>query len=334
MDQELAYKKLAEIVENNNSFWVVSHVNPDGDAVGSAVALYHFLKKNKKKVTIIMPSEFPSIYRFLLNDKDIPLFIGEIPDTYEEKPDIIWILDMSIWDRLGPISDIIRKSQAMKVVLDHHRKGNINEGFAFIDPDAAAVGVLLYNLMADYMGQTLNEPIATALYTAIATDTGFFRYTNTTSEVHRIVSKLLKYPMDPNEVNIQVNENWPIGHMKLFGAALNSLKMYADGRIAVMKLELEAFKKCGAGWEDVDGLVEYARTIKNVEVAIILSEEPSGKVRLSFRSYGKIHMNELAGQFGGGGHHAAAGARTTGTLEDLIPRVVRACEDMLPPVEK
>jgi len=222
----------------------------------------------------------------------------------------------------------------MKVVLDHHRKGNINEGFAFVDPEASSAGELLYNLMTGYMGQTLNGPIATALYTAIATDTGFFRYTNTTSEVHRIVSELLKYPMDPNEVNIQVNENWPMGHMKLFGAALNSLKMYADGRIAVMKLELETFKKCGAGWEDVDGLVEYARTIKNVEVAIILSEEPSGKIRLSFRSYGKIHMNELAGQFGGGGHYAAAGARKTGTLEDLIPRVVRACEDMLPPVEK
>ena len=334
MDQELAYKKLAEIVENNHSFWVVTHVNPDGDAVGSAVALYHFLKKNEKKAAIIMPSKITSMYSFLFDDKDIPLFIGEIPDADEGEPDIIWIVDMGIWDRMGPISDAVRKSPAMKVVLDHHRKGNINEGVAFIDPEASSAGELLYNLMTGYMGQTLNGPIATALYTAIATDTGFFRYTNPTSEVHRIVSELLKYPMDPNEVNIQVNENWPIGHMKLFGTALNSLKMYADGRIAVIKLELEAFKKCGAGWEDVDGLVEYARTIKNVEVAIILSEEPSGKVRLSFRSYGKIHMNELAEQFGGGGHHAAAGARTTGTLEDLIPRVVRACEDMLPPVEK
>lgn len=302
---------------------LTTHVNADGDGTGSEVAMASWLRDRGKEVWIINPTPFPDTFRFLLTEADSCLD-PESTKAKEvaQKADLALVLDTGEVGRIGRVMDLI--GTLPTIVVDHHPVGpDPIPGVSFRDPDASATGELLFDLFSS-TEQGLSRESALGLYVAILTDTGSFRFSNATPRAHRVVARLLEAGVDPEDTHRRVYGNYPHKRFKLLHASLGELEVNSSGSLAWMTVPTRVFNELSATPADLDGLVDYPREIKGVEVGILFRETAKGGTKVSFRSNGAVDVNVLARQFGGGGHKKAAGAKIAGPLEEVRVKVLEA----------
>ncbi|MDD4335582.1 MAG: bifunctional oligoribonuclease/PAP phosphatase NrnA [Desulfotomaculaceae bacterium] len=309
---------IAAALKRAESVVVCGHVMPDGDSLGSVLALGLTLESMGKKVTMAGPDPSPAIYDFLPGlDKyrvGLPSDIGF---------DTLVILDCSAPERLGPGFQGLLSGETDIIILDHHAGSSCFGKYRYVDPAAAAVGEIIYDLIIE-MGLEINRDVAVCLYTAIVTDTGSFQYDSTTPGTHRRIANLMEIGVPASQINIRIYEEKPRAVFQLLCSALSTLTTSSCGKVSWMTVTRETLKKSGAVDEHAEGLVNYAKSIRGVEIGILFREIEEGSYKLSFRSKDAIDVNKLAELFGGGGHPHASGCTVQGDLNKIIDQVVFA----------
>jgi len=317
-------RQIAELLRSQNSFLVLTHYRPDGDAVGSQLALAILLKGLGKQVEAWNDDDVPAKFRFLPQSNLITRPPAEPKDF-----DVVLAIDTSTWQRLGSAAQRIGHKKYF-INIDHHVS---NEKFADINwivPQAPASGQIAFDLIKRG-GFKLTREIATCLFAAISTDTGSFSYGSTTAESLRVAAELVDTGIDVGEICRHVYESYPYARLMLLQKALAQLQLTDRNRIAYTWVTTEMYEESGAKREDTEGLIDYARAIDGVLVAILFEEmaEP-GKIRISLRSkHPRIDVNSVARRFGGGGHREAAGARISGQPRETEGKVLAAVSEAL-----
>lgn len=302
---------------------ITTHVQPDGDGIGSEVALAHWLRDQGKTVHILNPHPAPRRFRFLEVDIPAPGFDQESAERLLGAADLLAVLDISVPARLGPLEPYARDYAGEIVVVDHHLGVTGFRGVDVRDTTAAATGELLHTLLVEW-GAEITPPMAAALYAAIAYDTGGFRYSNTTARTHRAAAALIDHGADVHTVNQRVFESVSPTRARLLSRVFGEFHLEEDGRLAWIALSSDLMEEAGAEPEDVEGVVEALRSLEHVEMAILFKEIDKGATKVSFRSAGDVDVSRLAGQFGGGGHKNAAGAFLKRPLAVVVEDVLVA----------
>jgi phosphoesterase RecJ-like protein len=310
-------------------FVLTTHVNPDGDGLGSELALARFLRARGKSVTVVNHSPTPDNYRWLDPDGTIVQFLPERDRDLLLGADCIVVLDTNQPERLRSLQPFVQQSAAHKIVIDHHLDPHPFADEYLIDDAATSTGEIVYGLLAAMGPESIDRGIAEALYTAIMTDTGSFRFPRTRPETHDIASHLLSCGVDPTAVYVQVYENWTPGRMRLLGEVLDSMRTAYDGKLAYVVCTQAMFRATGTTEIETDNFTTYPMSIQGVRVGILFNELRDG-VKISFRSKGSIPINRLAKEFGGNGHLNAAGARLfNAELEATVRAVVERAQEYL-----
>jgi bifunctional oligoribonuclease and PAP phosphatase NrnA len=315
---------LDALLTSQHRFVLSTHVNPDGDGIGSEVALAEWLKNRGSPVTIVNHSATPAIYDFLDPDKQIREYKSSRDDEVLADAEVIILLDMNHPDRLRSMEAAVMSSPATRVCVDHHLDAAPFAHHYLTDADATSTGEILFRLLERLDRTGITPAIATALYCAIMTDTGSFRYPRVDMETHHIVAELILAGADPVAIYSSVYERWSNGRIHLLGEMLAGLETLADGRLACVTITRDMLKRTGTSEEDTDNFTTYPMSVNGVVVGILFLELEDG-VKMSFRSRGDIPINLLAKEFGGNGHKNAAGARLHGhTLDAVRTRVLAA----------
>ena len=299
---------------------VAGHVDPDGDALGSCLAWALVLRKLGKEVIVYNRDPVPYTYKFLPGSE---MLVNQLP----QQADLLCLLDCSEFSRAGSELENWR-GYNRSLCIDHHLTTDCKADINLVYPQACATGELIYELIL-CLDPGFRDDVAINLYTAILTDTGSFRYSNATPSSFAIAGELVARGVDPWEITQAVFESQPLGRIRLIGRVLESLRLSASGRVAAVAVSEAVFQETGTNSEYTDGLVNYPRSIAGVEVAFLARETGPGQYKLSFRSRGKVNVARLAAEFGGGGHHNAAGCRLEGELPELIDRVFVIVEKLL-----
>ena len=292
-------------------------VNPDGDALGSMLGLAHGLKTLGKEITVLSQDGVPDIYTFLPGCDTVQT---RLPETISFPLAIV--LDSGDISRIGPdVLKIVQRSTRI-IDIDHHISGDGFGDVKLIDATAASTAEIVFEFLK-FLKIEVTEQIAVCLFTGLITDTGSFRFQNTTGKTFRTGAELVDAGAKPSEIAEIVFDNRTLSATLILGRALTSLKSAADGRIIWVKLSLGDFAETGARDEDTEGIVNYARGVRGAQVGILFREVVPGKVRISLRSHEGLDVSKIAGEYGGGGHRMASGCTYEGTLEAAEQSVVQ-----------
>ena len=315
-------KQILNVIKLNNNFIITTHVNPDGDAIGSELALARYLQILGKNVTIINHSPTPDYLMFMLNSNDNILeFNAEQHSNLIKNTDMIFTLDFSQLSRVKSLENFIRKSDATKICIDHHPNPENYADISLVVTTSSSTGELIYRLLKQAKAK-ITLDIALPLYVAIMTDTGSFKYERTTANLHRIIAELLDAGVVPIKVHQAIYDQGSANRIQLLGRAFNSLVITGDGKLAYMKISRKDLKETNSKEEDVEGFVSYTLSIKGVEVGLFFFELENG-FKISLRSATSVPVNKLAAEFNGGGHFFAAGVRLEDkNMEETLPKVI------------
>jgi phosphoesterase RecJ-like protein len=307
---------VVELIEKKNCFAITSHMRPDGDGIGSGLALYWMLISLGKQVEVILHDRVPPAYMVLPGSEDV--FVQ--PDLTREY-DAVFLMECSDVERPGLPS---LKNQFV-VNIDHHSTtedfGHVN----WIDPTAGAVGEMIYNL-CKALGVEVTKEIAECIYTALLTDTGSFHFSNTTERSLKIASELVRRGVEPARISQALFYSYPFSKIKLLGLVLSTIQRDESGKIAWVVVDQETMYEADASEEDSDGIVNHALSIDEVEAVAFFKELSANVYRISLRSKGKNNVAKVAELFGGGGHRNAAGCRIEGDFEDVRQRVIEGLQ--------
>ena len=295
--------KIIEVLQQRDAFVIVGHRDPDGDSLGSSLALGLALEQMGKRTAVISANPLFAAYR-RLPDSDRIRVVSTAPDGFP----VAVFIECNAMERSG----IGGFDGRLIVNIDHHANnphfGDVN----WVDPSIAAVGVMVYRLLVE-LGVDITPAIATHLYDAILTDTGSFRYSNTDAEAFRVSGELVRLGVEPATVAEAIYENVPADKVRLLAAGLGSLRMEAGGRVASMVLD-SATLEASPGKPDTEGIVNHGKAIDGVSVSLLFKEVEVGHYRISLRSDESVDVAAIAGTFGGGGHPRAAGCMVAGDL--------------------
>ena len=304
--------EVVELIDKKNKFMITSHIRPDGDGLGSGLALYWMLKSLGKEATVLLRDEVPPAYT-VLPASDLVVVAPDIDGEY----DAAFLMECSDVERPGLPS----LKEQFVVNIDHHSTtrpfGNIN----WVDSTAAAVGEMIYNL-CKALGVEVTKEIAECIYTALLTDTGSFHFSNTTERTLKIASELVRRGVEPARISQALFYSYPFAKVRLLGLALSTIERDETGLIAWITMSRETMSEAGASDDDADGIVNHALSIGDVKAVAFFKELSPGVYRVSLRSKGKNNVAKVAESFGGGGHRNAAGCRIEGEFEDVKRRVV------------
>jgi phosphoesterase RecJ-like protein len=309
-------RRAAELLRAAESLVVIGHVGPDGDAIGSALALAEAARNAGKQafVTFGEPCVLGHQFRFLAQD----LLVA--PDAVPSGLDLAVAVDTGSPDRLGSALAAAQGASRL-LVIDHHASNDGDFGdVTVVDPDAAATAQLVYHLLGE-LGWDLTASIATALYTGLVTDTGRFQYSATSPEVHEITARLLAAGVEPDEVGRHLFEESPFGYLGVAGAVLTRARLDPETSLVWSVLHAEDLERSGIGYEDADGLIDLIRVAREAEVACLVRQLDDETVKASLRSRGTVDVGAVAAALGGGGHHNAAGFTRKGTPEEVLDLV-------------
>lgn len=304
--------ELRKIIDESLTIGVVSHINPDGDNLGSLLGLGLSLMSMDKNVTMIKADFIPSDYEFL-NGVDQ---LKSIDDSLESL-DLLFVVDCSDADRLGLNRFIFDKSNIV-VNLDHHVSNSHFGDINLVDSGASSTGELVYRLIKD-LNLPLDREIAQNLYVAISTDTGRFTYENVSNTTHSIIADLYNYDIEAYKLNKMLYQTRSINRTKLFIESISKVSFFNNWSIAIAKVTQEMLEKTNTKMEDTEGIVEFLRDTDSVEVAILLKEVSEAKIKVSLRTKSTIDANIICNTFGGGGHVRASGC----TIEEVIEEAER-----------
>ena len=315
------YSKIEQIISENEKIFISTHINPDGDSLGSAFAMYHYLKKLGKDCRIINHSEVPLVYSFL-NEKEIFNEISDENIAFIKNADLGIILDIGDFYRLGEVANIIESTTVETINIDHHPLTE-NDFFThnFINLDASSVGEILYSYFSSLGSDIIDKEMMLGIYSAVLTDTGSFRFSNTNQLSHEIAVDAIKMGINISEIYQNIYENSSVSRIKLLGNVIQKLNFDCNGELLWFSLNNDMVKEVDGTNQDFDGFTDFFRGIQGVEIALMLYDL-KGKVRLSFRSKGKYKVNDVAKKMGGGGHPFAAAALVDGEFSDVKSTVL------------
>ncbi len=322
------WKRFCDIVNSHNTFLVTSHIRPDCDALGSALGMALVLESLGKQVRIVTGDPVPPNLAFIDPDQRIEHLGGDVTLDQLSEIEVMMVLDTSAWAQLGPMGDVLRADRKIKMVLDHHVSEDDLGAEYFKNTTAEATGRLVAEAASE-LGVPLTAEIATPLFAAQATDTGWYRFKSTTGDALRVAASLVDAGAVPQEIYSDIYEQDTLGRLRLRGIVLARTETDLDGRMAHTFIRLADFKQAGAVPSDTEDLINLTLAIKGVEFAVILVEQDAGNFKLSFRSRCGVDCSQLAQQFGGGGHKAAAGAGIDGPFEDAQPKVLTAVREAM-----
>ncbi|MGG1442701.1 bifunctional oligoribonuclease/PAP phosphatase NrnA [Brevibacillus laterosporus] len=315
----------ARFVRENERFLIISHVNPDGDTTGSALAMALLLEQMGKSYVIVNQGSTPDMFSFLPRFNHI---INLSDQTVDEKFSCVIAVDAADSSRMGEVTHLFNPD-AQILNIDHHPTNDAFGTYNIILPHAAATAEIMYDWCVA-SSFSLTKEIATCIYTGLLTDTGGFRYSNTTPHVMEIASHLLTYEVSSAEIAERCLENITLKHVQILKRALASLELTNEGLVATMQISKQDFLETNSTNDDTGGIVNYGRNIEGVEVGILLTEVEEGIVKISLRSRAKVDVAQLAKNIGGGGHARAAGCTMKGvTLEEAKKSVLRLVDQVL-----
>lgn len=325
MKRELEICK--RILGDNQTFLLTTHINPDGDGLGSELALARYLKSIGKHVTILNHDATPSQYFFLDREREIKRFNPSLDAHLFERLDVIWVLDANHLSRVGSLEPFIRSNNAFKVCLDHHLDPDDFADLYLLDDSIASTGQIVYQLLTDILGEKLPQDIAEPLYVAIMTDSGSFRFPKTDGALHRVIANLIDCGADPVHLYQQVYDQGTENRLRLLGMILAGVKTTHRGKVAYLRVTKEMLQETNTSEEDTENVINYTLTLADVQIGIMFTEMPN-VIKLSFRSRENIWVNKLAQEFGGNGHKNAAGARVydAESIDSVITKVLERAE--------
>jgi phosphoesterase RecJ-like protein len=307
---------------------LTTHVNVDGDGVGSEIAMVHLLGALGKTVWIANPTPIPPRYAFLLDP------VREHDRTAEaaaalKDADLFLVLDISDLGRLGHLAHTIRSRGLVTACVDHHlSQGTLPDGPRLVDPEASATAELIHDLAA-VAGWPLAVGPARALYVGLLTDTGGFRYANTTPRTLRVAASLLERGLEPERIYEEVYATAPVGRLRLMAEVLETLVVEPEVGLSWLTVPAGAIERHGATADDIDGFVELARSVQGTRLALLFRTLANGRIKISFRSVGGVDVSAFATRFGGGGHAKASGASIAGSLDEVQRDVLAAARRLL-----
>jgi phosphoesterase RecJ-like protein len=314
-DQRLKYVK---------SVVITTHLNPDGDAIGSELAMAEYLRRLGKNVTILNPSPLPDALRFMDEKNDITTYIKQIHDSEVQQSDLLLFLDVGDFDRAGYVGQASLQYNKNVVSIDHHPQSDHSRYLLFIeDTNASSTGYMVYNYLKTFHPDSLSPSVARNLYIAVMTDTGNFKFSNTRAEDHLMAGDLIRFGLNPYKMYCQIYEQYSLARMLLLGYTLQNLNFDCNGKLVWFIITQDIFLKFGATYDDLDGFSDFMRSIAGVEVSLMFKEMEDGTCRINIRSKGRIVINKVAQHFGGGGHPFASGANLKKKLNEAIPSVLR-----------
>lgn len=321
------WKPLAEIVAACDSFVLTSHIRPDCDALGSELGMAHALQSLGKKVRIINADPTPASIAFIDPERRIETLSAETAGAVA-RADCVMVLDTASWGQLGPMADAVRSAAGRRVVIDHHLSGDDLSAAVFKDERAEATGRLVLQA-ARALGATVTAAMAVPLFTAIATDTGWFRFESVGAETLRAVADLVETGVRPNEVFSALYDRNTVGRVRLHGRVMAGMRLAAGGRLAIGAAGAEDFAATGATMADTEDVVNRILSVEGVEAAAMLVELGPTETKASLRSRSELDVRLLAEGFGGGGHAKAAGLRLPMGLEAASERLTKSMTEAL-----
>ena len=296
-----AARQVAERIQAGRRFLITSHRNPDGDALGSGIALQGLIRKLGKEASVIVRDGFAKPLANIPGAHEVTVS-DALPADYPSGYDALFTMECPEVQRTG-----YSVLPGPVVNIDHHLGNEMYGEINYLDIDAPSVGEMILQLNRSHLKLPLDKDIATAMYVSLATDTGFFRYHNTTLRTFQAAEELVRAGVVPGDVSLWINESVPAGAMKLLGLCLNTLQLHVGGKIATTELPKSFFVEAGATPEDTEGLVNYGRNIEGVLVSVLLKEGDASGTRVSLRAKPGVDVQQVAAMFGGGGHKAASG---------------------------
>jgi len=312
-------KEIVSAFHADDRILIASHINPDGDAIGSSLALAIALKKMGKEIVVYNRDGVPYQFDHLPGADMVKTTLdGERPF------DSAVVLDCSELERVGKdFSSMVKTSKWINI--DHHLTNEHFAQISLIDKDACSTGYLVYNVLKA-LPVEIDKDMGDNIYTTIIVDTGSFRYSNATNEAFIAAGELVALGVSPWEIANKVYENQPLGRVKLLSLVLNTLEVSHSGKVASLVVSKEMMSSTGTGHDATDGFVNYARSVEGVEVAFLVRETAHNEYKISYRSKGLINVATAAQSFGGGGHRNAAGCVITGSLEEVRKAAFDAAE--------
>lgn len=305
--------KIAQTIKNNDNFLITSHVNPDGDAMGSMSALGHLLQTMGKKFSIFNESLVPERFDWIT----LP---APVENRYEPgNHSWMIVLDCGDFERSG--KELSGNATESIINIDHHQ-GNPEFGqINWVDTKASSVGEMIADL-ADHLQVKINGYLAEGIYLALVSDTGFFTFGNTSPKVLELSARIIRNGLDPGTLNSIILNQWTIGRLRLHGLAMQKTLFFINNRVGVVSISQEMMEETDTGPDDCEGLVNAVRNVKSVEVAISLREDKTGRIKFSLRSTGDIDVQRMAAELQGGGHKNASGGAIEGSIEYARDRIL------------
>ena len=325
-DRAAAIHQIAAVFTPGQRVALTTHVNADGDGVGSEVGLWHLLRARGLHPVIANPTGIPDRFGFML-----PAGADASDHAAKEiaRADVLVVLDISDLGRLGDLATAVRERGVPVVCIDHHvSQGTLPAGPRLVAPEATATAELVFDLATE-LGWELSTDAARALYVGLLTDTGGFRFSNTTARALRVAAALLEHGVDPESIYEAVYSSAPEGRVRLLGDVLQTLVVEPERGLAWVTVPPGALERFGATPDDLDGIVEHARSIAGVRLALLFRQIANGRIKVSFRSLGDVDSAALAQVFGGGGHHKAAGASLEGSMGEAQTMVLESARAQL-----
>jgi phosphoesterase RecJ-like protein len=320
------WSPFVELVRSHQRFLLTTHIRPDGDGLGSMLALADTLEGHGKDVRLTVASTLPPRYDFLAPPGRIHRF-EPTADGWGD-PQAVIVLDTGTWNQLGDFGNFLKTTPVIKVVIDHHPTQDDLGALRLVDTTAEATGRLTYEAIKA-LGGPLTEPAANHLFVALAMDTGWFRHSNTTAATFKLAEELVRAGARPTPLYDELFERNTLPRLKLMGLVLDRVTVTAAGRVAFSEIRRTDYAQTGATTQDTEDLVNFTRSLAGVEVGMFFMEQPRGGVKVSFRSRSYVDVARLAEQFGGGGHRLASGATFADPLDQTKIRVLAAVETAL-----
>ncbi|MCZ8089565.1 MAG: bifunctional oligoribonuclease/PAP phosphatase NrnA [Flavobacterium sp.] len=321
-DDILAIK---ELLATPKKIVIIPHRSPDGDAMGSTLALYHFLLKENHQAVVIAPNDFPNFLAWLPSSETVLIFENDKENCIKiiQEAEIVFTLDFNALHRTGEMEHVLNKVTAPMIMIDHHQKPDSYATYTYSDTVFGSTCEMVYNFIS-YLGkkEAIDKTIATCIYTGITTDSGSFRFPSTTSTTHRIVADLIDLGIENSNIHNQLFDNNSYNRLQLLGRALQNMKVFPELKTSYISLSQKELDEFHYEKGDTEGIVNYGLTIKGIEfAAIFIEHRDENIIKISFRSQGDFDVNQFArDHFNGGGHINAAGGKSYESLKKTIEK--------------
>jgi phosphoesterase RecJ-like protein len=321
-DDILAIK---ELLATPKKIVIIPHRSPDGDAMGSTLALYHFLLKENHQAVVIAPNDFPNFLAWLPSSETVLIFENDKENCIKiiQEAEIVFTLDFNALHRTGEMEHVLNKVTAPMIMIDHHQKPDSYATYTYSDTVFGSTCEMVYNFIS-YLGkkEAIDKTIATCIYTGITTDSGSFRFPSTTSTTHRIVADLIDLGIENSNIHNQLFDNNSYNRLQLLGRALQNMKVFPELKTSYISLSQKELDEFHYEKGDTEGIVNYGLTIKGIEfAAIFIEHRDENIIKISFRSQGDFDVNQFArDHFNGGGHINSAGGKSYESLKKTIEK--------------